>query len=40
MMNRERKIAFSILGAAVAVMLALALYGYLTGAWNGELSPP
>lgn len=37
-MSRERKIAFSLLGAAVVIVLILAVYGYSTGAWNGELT--
>ena len=28
------------LAIVLAVLLALALYGFLTGAWDSELSPP
>jgi hypothetical protein len=38
-MSREKKIGFSLLGAAVVVMLILAIYGYSTGVWDGDLTP-
>ena len=32
--------ALTIFGVVLLVLLVLALYGYLTGAWDSDLSPP
>jgi hypothetical protein len=39
-MDRTTKAAITIFVVVVLLMLAMATYGYWSGAWNSELSPP
>lgn len=39
-MDRQTKIALAVFCGAVVVIMALAAWGYFSGAWDGELSPP
>jgi flagellar basal body-associated protein FliL len=40
MMDRATKAAIIIFCVVVILMLAMGTYGYWSGAWNSELSPP
>lgn len=39
-MDRATKAAITIFVVVVLLMLMLAAYGYFSGAWDTELSPP
>jgi hypothetical protein len=39
-MDRKTKAAIVIFCVVVVIMLMLAAYGYWTGAWDSDLSPP
>jgi hypothetical protein len=40
MMDRQTKYAVSVFCVIVLLVLIMAAYGYWTGAWDSELSPP